>query len=65
MLKKRIALIDNNQVVNFPGGIERVLCDFCNFFTEKDYEMALVCMNKEEGGFLPTITNCEVCKSMV
>lgn len=47
MLKKRIALIDNNQVVNFPGGIERVLC---NFFTEKDYEMALVCMNKEEGG---------------
>ena len=26
--KPRILFIDENSVVNFPGGIERVLCNF-------------------------------------
>lgn len=61
MLKKtRIAFIDDHAVVNFPGGIERVVCNFCNAFAEKGYEMALVCMNPEKGRpffpLLPTVT---------
>lgn len=52
--KPRILFIDENSVVNFPGGIERVLCNFCNAFVEKGYEMALLCMNPEKGGlFFP------------
>lgn len=46
---KRIFLVDEHQVVGYPGGIERVLCDLANAFAERGYDIFLVCMNAEEG----------------
>ena len=47
--KKRIFLVDEHQVVGYPGGIERVLCDMANAFSLQEYEIFLVCMNAEDG----------------
>lgn len=45
----KILFIDENKVVNYAGGIEKVLCDFANEFTERGHEVFLVCMDAETG----------------
>lgn len=45
----KILFIDENKVVNYAGGIEKVLCDFANEFTQRGHEVFLVCMDAEEG----------------
>lgn len=45
----KILLVDENKVVNYTGGIEKVLCDFANEFTQRGHEVSLVCMDAEEG----------------
>ena len=45
----KILFIDENKVVNYAGGIEKVLCDFANEFTKRGHEVSLVCMDAEVG----------------
>ena len=46
----KILLIDENKVVNYAGGIEKVLCDFANEFTKRGHEVSLICMDEDKGG---------------
>lgn len=45
----KIMLIDEVKVVNYAGGIERVVCNFANEFTKRGYDMSFVCLDTEQG----------------
>ena len=45
----KILFIDENKVVNYAGGIEKVLCDFANEFTKRGHKVFLLCMDAESG----------------
>lgn len=42
-------IVDENKVVNYAGGIEKVICDFANEFVNRGYECTIVCMDEEHG----------------
>ena len=37
------------KTVNYPGGIEKVLCSFANEFVKREYDVSYVCLDKEKG----------------
>lgn len=51
---KKIMLVDEYKIVNYAGGIERVLCNFANAFVEKGYDVTIVGLDTEKG--LPKFT---------
>ena len=46
---KKILFVDEHKVVNYAGGVEKVICSFANVFMQKGYELAIACMDKEKG----------------
>lgn len=46
---QKIILIDEYKIVNYAGGIERVLCNFANEFTKRGYDITIVCLDIEKG----------------
>ncbi|MDO4920609.1 MAG: hypothetical protein Q4E64_02110 [Phascolarctobacterium sp.] len=46
---KNIMLVEVYKTVNYPGGIEKVLCNFANEFTKRGYEVTYICLDTEEG----------------
>lgn len=42
-------LIDEYKIVNYAGGIEKVLCNFANEFVKRGYDISLVCLDTEKG----------------
>lgn len=46
---KKIMLIDEYKIVNYAGGIEKVLCNFANEFVKRGYDISLVCLDTEKG----------------
>ncbi len=46
---KKILFLDEHKVVNYAGGVEKVICNFSNEFTNRGFEIAFVCMDKEQG----------------
>ena len=45
----RIVIIDENKVVNYAGGIEKIICGFANEFTKRGHDVSIVCMDEEAG----------------
>ena len=45
----RILLVDEVKVVNYAGGIEKVLCDFSNEFVKRNYTVDFLCLDLEKG----------------
>lgn len=48
-MKKHIMFIDENKIVNYSGGIERVICAMANEFIHRGYNVSIVCMDTENG----------------
>lgn len=48
-LGRSIVFIDKNKIVNFSGGVERVICAFANEFAARGYDTSIVCIDTEEG----------------
>lgn len=48
-MSKKIMFIDKNKVVNYAGGVEKVICSFANEFAKRNYVVYFVCMDTEEG----------------
>lgn len=46
---KKILFLDEHKVVNYAGGVEKVICNFSNEFVNRGFEIAFVCMDKEQG----------------
>lgn len=46
---KKIMIVDEHKVVNYTGGVEKVICNFSNEFTKRGYEVSIVCMDREKG----------------
>ncbi len=46
---KRILIVDENQVVGYTGGAEKIICELANVLSQRGYKMAILCMNKEKG----------------
>lgn len=46
---KKIMLVDEYKVVNYAGGIEKVMCNFANEFINRGYEVSFVCLDTEKG----------------
>ena len=46
---KKIMFIDENKIVNYSGGIERVICAMANEFIHRGYNVSIVCMDTENG----------------
>lgn len=42
-------LVDEFKIVNYAGGIERVLCNFANEFVKRNYQIVLVGLDTEKG----------------
>ena len=53
----KIMLVDEVKVVNYAGGIERVMCSFANAFVDRGYEISFVCLDTEEGNPLYFLDN--------
>ena len=48
-MSKTIMFIDKNKVVNYAGGVEKVICSFANEFSTRGYVVYIVCMDAEAG----------------
>lgn len=48
-MKKKIMFIDKNKIVNYSGGVERVICNFANEFIDRGYDVTIVCIDTENG----------------
>ena len=46
---KKICLINFGKVVNSTGGAEKVLCDFANEFSERGYDITIICSENKIG----------------
>lgn len=46
---KRILIVDENQVVGYTGGAEKIICEMANVLSQRGYKPAILCMNKEKG----------------
>ncbi len=49
MSKKHIVLITTHRLVGMVGGAERVLCDMANALVKLDYNVSILCCDKNEG----------------
>lgn len=49
MIKKRLMFVDEHKIVNYAGGVERVICSFANEFINRKYEISIVCMDPDLG----------------
>ena len=49
MNKKHIMFIDKNKIVNYSGGVEKVICSFANEFVNRGYDVSIVCIDDENG----------------
>ena len=49
MKKARILFVDEHKIVNYAGGVERVICNFANEFITRGYEIGIVYMDKDFG----------------
>lgn len=49
MKKKRLMFVDEHKIVNYAGGVERVICNFANEFVNRGYEASIVCMDQDIG----------------
>ena len=45
----KIMFVDEYKIVNYAGGIERVICNFANEFIERGYDISIVCLDLEKG----------------
>jgi glycosyltransferase involved in cell wall biosynthesis len=45
----RILLVDEVKIVNYAGGIERVMCNFANEFVKRGHTVTLACLDTEKG----------------
>ncbi|WP_037354002.1 glycosyltransferase [Selenomonas sp. FC4001] len=48
-MTKKLLFVDEHKVVNYAGGIERVICNFANEFIQRGYDVVIVCMDMEKG----------------
>lgn len=48
-MKKRILFVDEHKIVNYAGGVEKVICSFANEFIKRNYEITIVCMDRDMG----------------
>lgn len=48
-MKKHIMFVDENKIVNFSGGVERVICAMANEFVQRGYDVSIVCLDTEDG----------------
>lgn len=46
---KKILFVDEHKVVNYAGGVERVICSFANEFVQRGYKIGIVCMDMDNG----------------
>lgn len=46
---KKIMFVDERKIVNYSGGAERVICNFANEFANRNFEVSIVCMDREYG----------------
>ena len=49
MKNKHIMFVDKNKVVNYSGGVEKVICSFANEFVGRGYDVSIVCLDTEFG----------------
>lgn len=49
--------IDEHHLVNYPGGVEKVLAAFSNEFVERGYEVSIVGMDNTKGTLLYPLDN--------
>ena len=54
---KKIMFIDEHHLVNYPGGVEKVLASFSNEFVERGYEVSIVGMDNTKGTLLYPLDN--------
>lgn len=45
----KIMLVDVYKIVNYAGGIEKVLCEFANHFSQRGDEVVITCLDTEKG----------------
>lgn len=45
----KIMFVDEYKIVNYAGGIERVICNFANEFIERGYDISIVGLDSEKG----------------
>lgn len=45
----KLMIIDEYKIVNYSGGIERVICNLANALIEKNYVVDIVCLDTEKG----------------
>lgn len=48
-MKRKILFVDEHKIVNYAGGVEKVICSFANEFVKRNYEITLVCMDRDKG----------------
>ena len=49
MKMRKLLIVDENQVVGFAGGAEAVVCNLANMLSKRGWQVALACMNRENG----------------
>lgn len=49
IMKKKIMLVEECKVVNYAGGIEKVMCNFANEFIKRGYDVSYICLDTEKG----------------
>lgn len=49
---KKIMFIDEHHLINYPGGVEKVLASFSNEFVDRGYEVIIVGMDTAKGALL-------------
>ena len=46
---KKLLFVDEHKIVNYAGGVEKVICSFANEFLSRGWEPSIVCMDLEKG----------------
>lgn len=49
MKMKRLMFVDEHKMVDYAGGVERVICNFANEFVKRNYAVSIVCMDPDLG----------------
>ena len=49
MAQKKILFVDEHKIVNYAGGVERVICAFANEFVGRGFAASIVGMDMERG----------------
>lgn len=48
-MKRKILFVDEHKIVNYAGGVEKVICSFANEFVKRNYDITIACMDREKG----------------